>query len=86
MFAREIDRTANILVHKQVEPVFYYKFSFTESLNLLKKFLSLNMYPGAVHADDIGYLFQITSIPAPLLPNNPAIRTRRLWTNFAKTG
>lgn len=90
MLARGIDITAEIHSRKQVQPVFYYKFSFTGSLNLLKNLLFLNMYPGAMHADELGYLFQITSIPAPLLPNNPAIRTRRLmvrlWTNFAKTG
>lgn len=90
MFARGIDMTANIHSRKQVEPVYYYMFSFTGALNLLKNLLSLNRYPGAVHADELGYLFQITNIPAPLLPNNPAIRMRRLmvrlWTNFAKTG
>ncbi|KAJ6635104.1 Bile salt-activated lipase [Pseudolycoriella hygida] len=90
MFARGIDMTAKIHAEKQQEPVFYYLFSFTGALNLLKNLLSLNLYPGAVHADELGYLFQITSIPAPLLPNNPAIRIRRLmcrlWTNFAKTG
>lgn len=90
MFARGIDITAKIHSSKQAEPVFYYKFSFTGSLNVVKTLLFLNSYPGAVHGDDIGYLFQITSIPAPLLPNNPAVRTRRLivrlWTNFAKTG
>lgn len=88
MFARGIDMTANIHSKQQDAPVYYYKFSFTGSLNLLKNLLFLNMYPGAVHADEIAYLFQV--IPMPLLPNNPAIQTRRLmvqlWTNFAKTG
>ncbi|KAJ6637789.1 Juvenile hormone esterase [Pseudolycoriella hygida] len=90
MFAFGIDQTANIHASIQDEPVYYYKFSFTGALNLVKQLLLLQNYPGAVHADDIPYLFQITSIPAPLLPNNPAIIMRRLmvrlWTNFAKTG
>lgn len=90
MFARGVDITANIHAKSQVEPVYYYKFSFSGALNLVKQLLLLQNYPGAVHADDIPYLFQITSIPAPLLPNNPAVRMRRLmvrlWTNFAKTG
>lgn len=90
MFARGIDQTANIHAKIQDEPVYYYKFSFTGSLNLVKQLLLLQNYPGAVHGDDIPHLFQVTSVPAPLLPNNPAIRTRqlmvRLWTNFAKTG
>lgn len=46
MFAMGIDMTANIHSKQQDEPVFYYKFSFTGSLNLLKNLLSLNMYPG----------------------------------------
>lgn len=90
MFARGIDMTASIHSKKQTESVYYYKFTFTGALNLLKNLLSLNRYPGAVHADELGYLFQITSIPAPILPTNPAARMRRLlvrlWTNFAKTG
>lgn len=90
MFARGIDQTANIHAKNQEEPVYYYKFSFTGALNLVKQLLLLQNYPGAVHADDVPYLFQITSLPAPLLPNNPAIQIRRLmvrlWTNFAKTG
>lgn len=90
MFARGIDMTAKIHAEWQEEPVFYYLFSFTGALNLLKNLLFLHMYPGAAHADELGYLFQITSIPAPLLPSNPAVLKRnlmvRLWTNFAKTG
>lgn len=90
MFARGIDQTAKIHSKKQAEPVYYYMFTFTGALNLFKILLSLNDYPGAVHADEIAYLFQVTNIPAPLLPTNPAIRTRRLmvrlWTNFAKIG
>ncbi|KAG4067975.1 hypothetical protein HA402_010661 [Bradysia odoriphaga] len=90
MFAVGIDQTANIHAQLQDEPVYYYKFSFVGSLNLVKQLLLLQNYPGAVHADEIPYMFQITSIPAPLLPNNPAVRTRqlmvRLWTNFARTG
>lgn len=90
MFARGIDQTANIHAKHQVEPVYYYKFSFVGSLNLIKQLLLLQNYPGAVHADEIPYMFQITSIPAPLLPNNPAVGMRRMvvrmWTNFARTG
>jgi bile salt-stimulated lipase len=90
MFARGIDMTANIHAYNQKSNVFYYKFSVDQSLNLIKNLLLLQNYEGAVHADDIPYLFQITSVPAPLLPSNPAIATRRLmvrlWTNFAKTG
>uniref|UniRef100_A0A1B0GHN2 Putative secreted protein n=2 Tax=Lutzomyia longipalpis TaxID=7200 RepID=A0A1B0GHN2_LUTLO len=56
----------------------------------MKRLMLLTAYPGAVHADDIFYLFSVTSIPPPLLPTNEAIVTRRrmvrLWTNFARFG
>ena len=90
MFAHGIDRTARLHAERQIHPVYYYKFSFDGDLNLMKTLLMLGQYPGAVHADDIFYLFHVTSIPPPLLPTNDAIMTRRrmvrLWTNFARLG
>ncbi|XP_055697980.1 juvenile hormone esterase-like [Phlebotomus papatasi] len=90
MFLTGIDRTARLHAIGQPQPVFYYRFSFDGSLNLIKRLALLTAYPGAVHADDIFYLFSVTSIPPPLLPSNEAIMTRRrmvrLWTNFARFG
>ncbi|GAB0097796.1 Carboxylic ester hydrolase [Sergentomyia squamirostris] len=90
MFAWGIDTTARMHAARQTHPVFYYRFSFDGSLNLIKRLTLLTAYPGAVHADDIFYLFSVTSVPPPLLPTNDAIMTRRrmvrLWTNFARFG
>lgn len=90
MFAHGIDLTARIHSSHQREPVYYYKFSFVGTLNVIKTMLFLNDYPGAVHADDIFYLFSVTRLPPPLLPTNDAISIRRrmvrMWTNFATNG
>lgn len=90
MFNWGIDTTARIHSQRQAEPVYYYRFSFTGSLNLIRNLMLIRDYPGAVHADDIFYLFSVTSVPPPLFPTNESIMTRRrmvrLWTNFAKFG
>lgn len=74
---------------RQGEPIYYYKFTFDGDLNLVKRLLLLTDYPGAVHADELFYMWSATSIPiTPLLPTNPALAVRRrvvrMWTNFAK--
>uniref|UniRef100_A0A1B0CQE7 Carboxylesterase type B domain-containing protein n=2 Tax=Lutzomyia longipalpis TaxID=7200 RepID=A0A1B0CQE7_LUTLO len=77
MFVWGIDQTVRLHASRQQQPVFYYRFSFDGSLNMIKRLTLLTAYPGAVHADDIFYLFSVTSIPPPLLPTNEAIMTRR---------
>lgn len=92
MFAHGIDKTAQYHATQQPSsaPVYLYQFSFDGSLNMVKTILLLNDYPGASHGDDVFYLFKVAKIPAPLLPSNSAIQTRRrmvrMWTNFAKHG
>lgn len=75
------------LTHKR-SPLFQYVFSFDGSLNFLKRLLLLTSFPGAMHADDLGYLFDLS--PLPILPSNHAnvVRNRMIsmWTQFAKTG
>jgi carboxylesterase type B len=89
-FAFQIDRTIQFQARGSNQPIYYYKFSFDGALNMIKRLILLTDYPGAVHADDIFYMFQVSSWPAPILPSNHArtVRSRmvRLWTNFAKTG
>lgn len=91
MFNWGIDTTARIHSERQSQPVYYYRFSFVGSLNLIRNLLLIPRdYEGAVHADDIFYLFSVTSLPPPLFPTNESIMTRRrmvrLWSNFAKFG
>lgn len=92
MFAHGIDQTARYHagIQGSKNPVYYYKFCFDGALNLIKTVLLLGSYPGAMHADDIFYLWKVSPIPPPLLPTNSAISTRRrmvrMWTNFARNG
>lgn len=72
---------------RKTSPVYYYVFSYDGTFNMVKRLMLLASFPGAMHGDDMGYLFP-NSIPA--LPSNHAhvVRRRlvRLWTNFCKTG
>ena len=91
MFNWPIDTMIKMHSVRQSQPVYYYKFSFVGTLNLIRNLLLVpREYEGAVHADDIFYLFSVTSIPPPLFPTNESIMTRRrmvrMWSNFARTG
>lgn len=89
-FAYGIDTSLRAHLRHQSSPLYYYVFSFDGDLNLVKRALFLTAYPGAMHADDIPYLFSVSRIPSVILPSNHAnvVRRRmvRLWTNFAKFG
>jgi carboxylesterase type B len=50
-FTYRIDRTVRYHAKRQTQPIFYYKFDFDGSLNMIKRLLLLTDYPGAVHAD-----------------------------------
>lgn len=89
-FGYGVDTTMRTHLRHQSSNLYYYVFSFDGSLNLVKRGLLLTSYPGAMHADDIPYLFSVSRIPAVILPSNHAnvVRRRmcRLWANFAKFG
>jgi len=89
-FAFPVDRVVRYHAMHQTHPIYYYKFTMDGSLNMLKTFLFLGDYPGAMHADDIFHLWQITSFPIPILPGNAALELRRrmvrMWVSFATNG
>lgn len=89
-FAYGIDTSMRTHLRHTTQPMYYYVFSFDGDLNLVKRALLLSSYPGAMHADDIPYLFSVSRLPGVVLPSNHAnvVRRRmvRLWTNFAKFG
>lgn len=89
-FSYGVDRTVRYHARRQSQPIYYYKFGFDGSLNMIKRLLQLGDQPGAMHADDIFYLFDVTSFSLPMVPTNQAILVRnrmvRLWTNFAVFG
>lgn len=86
-FVWGIDQTIRYHLQHKVSPLYYYKFSFDGSFNMVKRALLLSTFPGAMHGDDMGYLFP-TSIP--VLPSNHAHvvarRYVRLFVDFAKYG
>lgn len=69
-------------------PVYYYQFSYDGDLNLYKKMLGIT-HPGAVHTDEIPYMFELaTQMGVEVPPGSHALtvsdRIVRMWTNFAK--
>uniref|UniRef100_A0A182Q4T5 Carboxylesterase type B domain-containing protein n=1 Tax=Anopheles farauti TaxID=69004 RepID=A0A182Q4T5_9DIPT len=91
LFLFAIDQTVRLHAEAAVAaPLYYYKFSYDGDLNLYKKIMGVQ-YPGAIHTDDLPYLFHIASalqepIPAGSHANTVSSRVVRLWTNFARTG
>lgn len=87
-FVYGVDQTVRLHLQQKTSPIYYYRFSFDGSLNFLKRLALLTTFPGAMHADDLGYLFNLPGLPT--LPSNQAnvVRRRmgRMWTDFAKFG
>ena len=50
-FTMGIDRVVRYHAARQTQPIYYYKFSFDGSLNMVKRLLLLTDYDGAVHGD-----------------------------------
>lgn len=82
-----VDQCVRLHMQYKTSPVYYYVFSFDGQLNYLKRRLLLTSFPGAMHGDDLGYMFDLHVIP--VLPSNHANVVRRryvgMMTNFAKT-
>lgn len=87
-FIYGIDQSVRLHLQHKTQPIYYYRFSFDGSNNFLKRLTLLTAFPGAMHADDLGYLFNLPGLPT--LPSNQAnvVRRRmsRMWTDFAKYG
>lgn len=50
-FTYPVDRTVRYHARRQTQPIYYYKFGFDGSLNMIKRLLLLTSWDGAVHAD-----------------------------------
>uniref|UniRef100_A0A182FR15 Carboxylic ester hydrolase n=1 Tax=Anopheles albimanus TaxID=7167 RepID=A0A182FR15_ANOAL len=78
--------------HSLRTPVYVYQFAYDGDLNLVKQSLGPAIgIPGAVHGDELCYLFEPKSLlVGEIPPTSHAITVRnrmlRLWTNFAKYG
>lgn len=90
-FIYAIDKTVRLTAQHNTAPTYYYQFSFDGALNLVKRLILLHDWPGAMHADELPYMWSMTNFPvSPILPGNPALTVRsrllRLWSNFALHG
>ncbi|XP_063709484.1 juvenile hormone esterase-like [Culicoides brevitarsis] len=89
VFLYSIYKTVEMHARKQTAPVFFYIFSYDGSLNLDKKFQLLTEYDGAMHSDDMGYLWKNSKAPL-IMPTDPARKVRKrmvkMWANFSKYG
>ncbi|XP_061706215.1 cholinesterase 2-like [Cydia pomonella] len=68
-------------------PVFLYMFDYAGQRNYMKNRMNLTMEPGAMHADEIGYLFDQSFYTQPDSVMDRIIieRMTSMWTDFAKT-
>lgn len=67
--------------------VYYYMFSYGGERNFVKKRMNITL-PGAIHADEISYLFDLSyEKEDPSVEDQLIIdRMTTLWTNFVKYG
>ncbi|XP_053687964.1 juvenile hormone esterase-like [Sabethes cyaneus] len=89
MFLFPIDYAARFYADHQTS-VYYYQFSYDGDLNLIKQMLQIT-HPGAIHTDELPYLFEMaTQLGITISPTSHALtvsnRMVRMWTNFLKYG
>ncbi|VVC96525.1 unnamed protein product [Leptidea sinapis] len=66
-------------------PVYSYVFQYSGNRNFVKKASGFGNAPGATHADDLFYIFNLEIAPT-FFENNMIERMTTMWTNFAKFG
>uniref|UniRef100_A0A1I8JUY6 Carboxylic ester hydrolase n=1 Tax=Anopheles funestus TaxID=62324 RepID=A0A1I8JUY6_ANOFN len=89
-FLFAIDQTVRLHAQASAAPLYYYQFAYDGDLNLYKKLFGVQ-HPGAIHTDELPYMFHIpAAMLEPVSPdshaNTVSSRVVRMWTNFAKTG
>ncbi|XP_073967344.1 esterase B1-like [Choristoneura fumiferana] len=80
-------RTVKKYLDNEVENMYLYVLSYSGERNFVKHRLNLTG-GGAAHADEIGYLFDISYMEKPLTPDDQLIVDimTYLWANLAKYG
>ncbi|CAH0592566.1 unnamed protein product [Chrysodeixis includens] len=80
-------RTLQKYIDNGLKKVYYYLFSYDGERNFVKDRLNITA-PGAAHADEIGYFFDISYMDkTPVAEDQLMIdRITTLWANFAKYG
>lgn len=77
-----------VRIHRNRQPVHYFRFGYSGSLSLTQRLFGLSELPGAIHGDDMFYIFRMNVGVTPVLPGDEAFRIQRrqvrLWSNFMK--
>ncbi|XP_063375036.1 juvenile hormone esterase-like [Cydia amplana] len=86
-FNHPILRTVKKYLENGVQTMYLYMFSYSGGRNFAKHRLNITG-GGASHADEIGYLFDVSYMDKPLDPEDQLIvdRMTELWANFVKYG
>ncbi|XP_061706655.1 acetylcholinesterase-like [Cydia pomonella] len=88
-FHRPIFRTVRKYLESGVENTYFYMFSFCGERNYYKDYMNIPCTEGgAFHADELGYLFDISYMKERLRDEDMLIvdRMTEIWTNFVKYG
>ncbi|CAH2267481.1 jg27130, partial [Pararge aegeria aegeria] len=86
-FAFPIQLSLKKYLENGAKDVFYYMFSYSGDRNFVKKRVNVTA-PGAAHADELGYLYDLTTETEPPTAADQLVidRITALWTNFVKYG
>ncbi|PSN44748.1 hypothetical protein C0J52_10738 [Blattella germanica] len=69
-FLKDIDAAVSLLAKRTKNPLYYYQFSFSGEFGIIKRLLGADEYPGAAHADELGYLFRMLLTSRTDLPQD----------------
>lgn len=88
LFGYNIYRFASQCTRFHVNPVYLYKFTAETERNYTKRNYKMNNIKGVCHADELPYLFNVTSLNILLTDDSLPIIKKivTLWTSFARTG
>ncbi|KAH9642996.1 hypothetical protein HF086_013557 [Spodoptera exigua] len=87
IFNHPTQRMAERLLDIGARPVYRYLFSYSGGRNLIKVLSNLNS-TGAIHGDELGYLFDLEIFSKDVAPEDQLMidRLTTLWINFVKYG
>ncbi|CAG9791740.1 unnamed protein product [Diatraea saccharalis] len=86
-YIHPIQRSIKKFLKSKPKSLFYYMFSYNGTRNFRKNAEKIKI-GSAVHADEIGYLFDVESLVEEQNPEDMLVldRMTTMWTNFAKYG
>ncbi|CAG9791741.1 unnamed protein product [Diatraea saccharalis] len=86
-YIHPIQRSIKKFLNSKPKSLFYYMFSYNGNRNLAKITKKVK-FGSAVHADDVGYLFDVDYLVDEHTPEDMLVldRITTMWTNFAKYG